>query len=728
MNPSANTPFDRALQDVRSGSTSAVEAADALISQLSDDEVLWLLDGDISRFAAVKIPEMMRAGPITAAALPRIGFPGIKFSDGPRGVIMGASTAFPVTMARAATWDPALEQRVGEAMGLEARAQGANYSGAVCINLLRHPAWGRAQECYGEDPVLVGRMGVALTQGLRPNVMACVKHFALNSMENARFSVDVSVDAHALHEVYLPHFKAVIDAGAESVMSAYNSVNGHWCGESRELLTDILRNEWGFTGFVSSDWVWGIRDGVKSLEAGMDLEMPLRMIRARELPGALKEGRITRALAEMSARRLIATVLRHLTNRDEATPVRSVVACDAHRALARLVSARGMVLLKNDAVAGQPLLPLEKTTLGRIAVLGRLATAPNLGDHGSSNVHPPHTSSPLDGIRAALPGVEVVYADGTDLALATQLATSADLAIVVAGMDHDDEGEMIQNDNIDGMKLFGFPFNLAITQWLLKMATSKAAKEFSGGGDRRSLTLKPDEEVLLDAIAGANARTVAVLIGGSAIVMERWRDKVPAILMAWYPGMEGGHAIADVLTGAQEPGGRLPFVIPTDAAHLPFFDADARQITYDAWWGQRMLDRDGWPAAFRLGHGLGYSSHEVILLSVTAGGMEGVAAVRVGNTGARAGATVVQLYAFDADAAVRIPQLVGFARVELAAGEERELTVDLDITPLHQRSPETKQWSLRPGAWQIVAAQVCPDRAAIDRALAEGTARPIAGN
>lgn len=727
MNSSANTPFDRALQDVRSGSTSAVEAADALISQLSDEEVLWLLDGDISRFAAIKIPEMMKAGPITAAALPRIGFPGIRFSDGPRGVIMGASTAFPVTMARAATWDPALEQRVGEAMGLEARAQGANYSGAVCINLLRHPAWGRAQECYGEDPVLVGRMGVALTQGLRPNVMACVKHFALNSMENARFSVDVSVDAHALHEVYLPHFKAVIDAGAESVMSAYNSVNGHWSGESRELLTDILRNEWGFNGFVSSDWVWGIRDGVKSLEAGMDLEMPLRMIRARELPGALKEGRITRALAETSARRLIATVLRHLTTRDEATPARSVVACDAHRALARLVAARGMVLLKNDAVAGQPLLPLEKTALRRVAVLGRLATAPNLGDHGSSNVHPPHTSSPLDGIRAALPGVEVVYADGTDLALATQLATSADLAIVVAGMDHDDEGEMIQNDNVDGMELFGFPFNLAITKWLLKMASTKAAKEFSGGGDRRSLTLKPDEEVLLDAISDANARTVAVLIGGSAIVMERWRDKVPAILMAWYPGMEGGHAIADVLTGAQEPGGRLPFVIPTDAAHLPFFDADARQITYDAWWGQRMLDRDGRSAAFRLGHGLGYSSHEVTLLSATADGMQGVAAVRVGNTGARDGATVLQLYAFDADAAVPIPQLVGFARVELAAGEERELAVDLDLTPLHQRSPETKQWSSRPGAWQIVVAQVCPDRAAIDRALAEGTARPIAG-
>lgn len=716
------TPFCRALDDIRAGNTVPEAAADALLALLTDKEVLWLLDGDISRFAAIKIPAMMKAGPITAAALPRIGFPGIKFSDGPRGVVVGPSTAFPVTMARAATWDPDLEQEVGDAMGLEARAQGANYSGAVCINLLRHPAWGRAQECYGEDPVLVGRMGVALTQGLRPNVMVCVKHFALNSMENARFSVDVQVDQHSLHEVYLPHFKAVIDAGAESVMSAYNSVNGHWCGENRELLTEILRSEWGFTGFVTSDWVWGIRDGVKSLEAGMDVEMPLRMIRARELPKAFKNGRITRELAETSARRVIATTLRHLATREEATPDRSVVACEEHRALARLVAARSMVLLKNDPVDGKPLLPASPATLRRVAVIGRLADQPNLGDHGSSNVHPPETCSPLDGIRAALPNAQVVHCDGSDLAEASSLAASADLAIVIAGMDHDDEGEMIQNDNIDGMELFGFPFNLAITKWLLKKASTKAAEQFSGGGDRRSLALKPDEEALLLACAAANPRTVAVLIGGSAIMMERWRAHVPSILMAWYPGMAGGHALADVLTGTQEPGGRLPFVIPIDSDHLPFFNAGARSITYDAWWGQRMLDRDGHAAAFRLGHGLGYSRHEVALIAAAAEGMTGQASLRVANTGSRTGATVAQIYAFDADLAVPIPQLVGFARVDLAAGSSRDIAVELDLTPLHQRSPETKVWSRRPGLWKVVAGQVSPDFEAIASAMEDGTA------
>lgn len=719
------TPFSRALDAIRAGNTVPEAAADALLAQLTDKEVLWLLDGDISRFAAIKIPAMMKAGPITAAALPRIGFPGINFSDGPRGVVMGPSTAFPVTMARAATWDPDLEQEVGDAMGLEARAQGANYSGAVCINLLRHPAWGRAQECYGEDPVLVGRMGVALTQGLRPNVMACVKHFALNSMENARFSVDVQVDQHALHEVYLPHFKAVIDAGAESVMSAYNSVNGHWCGENRELLTDVLRGEWGFTGFVSSDWVWGIRDGVKSLEAGMDVEMPLRMIRARELPKALKNGRITRALAETSARRVIATTLRHLATRKEATPDRSVMACDAHRALARLVAARGMVLLKNDPVDGKPLLPASPAVLRRVAVIGRLADQPNLGDHGSSNVHPPETCSPLDGVRAALPQAQVVHCDGSDLAEASSLAASADLAIVVAGMDHDDEGEMIQNDNVDGMELFGFPFNLAITKWLLKKAGTKAAEQFSGGGDRRSLALKPDEEALLLACAAANPRTVAVLIGGSAIVMERWRAKVPAVLMAWYPGMEGGHALADVLIGTQEPGGRLPFVIPTDPAHLPFFDVGARRITYDALWGQRMLDHDRHTAAFRLGHGLGYTQFETELLSFTPMEAHNTAVVHVRNTGTRDGATIVQTYAFDAAASPPIAQLVGFQRVEIAKGDESQIEISLDLTPLHQRSPESRQWSRRSGDWRLVVSQVSPDRASIEQALARGQAQAV---
>jgi beta-glucosidase len=238
-------PFDRAVRAVRSG-TDPDEAARSLVAELDDAEKLGLLDGDEPFWPGM--PDMMGKGynlePIVAGAVARLGIPGIRFSDGPRGAVIGRSTAFPVPMARGATWDPDLEQQVGEAIGAEIRAQGGNFFGGVCVNLLRHPAWGRAQETYGEEPALLGAMGSALARGARRHVMACVKHYACNSMENARFSVDVRVDEAALHEVYLPHFRAVVAAGVASVMSAYNSVNGQWCGQNRALLTDILRDEW----------------------------------------------------------------------------------------------------------------------------------------------------------------------------------------------------------------------------------------------------------------------------------------------------------------------------------------------------------------------------------------------------------------------------------------------------------------------------------------------------
>ncbi|SNT63515.1 beta-glucosidase [Asanoa hainanensis] len=678
------TAFDEA---VRAAALDADAAADGLIAALTDDELAWLLDGDLPVWAAVRLPARIKAGPVTAGAIPRLGIPGVRFSDGPRGVVMGRSTAFPVTMARAATWDPSLEERVGLAMGLEARARGANYSGAVCVNLLRHPAWGRAQECYGEDPVLTGRMGAALTRGLRPNVMACVKHFALNSMENARFTVDVEVDEHALHEVYLPHFKAVIDAGAESVMSAYNSVNGAFADQNAVLLTDILRGEWGFTGFVTSDWVWGTHDAVDSLVAGLDIEMPLRMHRARSPLLRL----VPRSVVRRSAHRILRTTLLHYANRAAAEPSPDVVASAAHRSLAYEAAVRGAVLLRNEP----SVLPLPAST--RVAVVGRLAATPNLGDRGSSTVDPPSTSSPLDGLRAAFSALS--YLDGRDVDAAVRAARDADVAVVVVGMGPTDEGERVTNDDPASLAFLGFPLTLRPVQrlaaWLARRVT-----RFEPGGDRTRLTLHPPDEELIAAVAAANPRTVVVVIGGSAIVMEAWRSRVAAILLAWYPGMEGGQAIADILTGAVEPGGRLPVAIPRDAAHLPFFDASASRIRYDAWWGQRKLDRDGRRAAYPFGFGLGYTTFSVTLLAP--------GRVRVTNTGERAGSTVAQLYAFDADADPPVPVLVGFERVTLDAGATAEVDVELDLTPTRQRDPATRTWSPRPGRWRIVAATQHP--------------------
>ena len=702
--------FDDSVRRLRSGGLSAPEAAELLIAQMDDEELLWLLDGDTPVRAMLRLPARIRAGPIVGGALPRLGIPGIRFSDGPRGVVIGRSTAFPVTIMRASTWDPALEERVGLAMGREARARGANYSGAVCVNLLRHPAWGRAQECYGEDPVLAGQMAAGLARGLRRNVMACVKHFALNSIENSRFKVDVIVDEHALHEVYLPHFKTVVDAGVDSVMSSYNSVNGAFAGENKMLLTDILRDEWGFEGFVTSDWVGGTHDAVRSLEAGLDIEMPLRMLRARELPAALRDGRVPRETVLRSVRRILATCLRYYAERDEAEPAPGVVAGPEHRALARKVAAAGSVLLKNEAVDGTPMLPLSGS-IRRLAVIGRLADRPNTGDRGSSLVHPPSTVSPLQGLREALPEVDVIHCDGRDLAASGRAASDADAAVVVAGLGADDEGERILAEGGPGPEIFGFPFTLRPVRYVLDKITVRAGELFSQfglGGDRTSLALHAEDEDLIRAVAAANPRTAVVVIGGSAILMDAWRDKVPGILVGWYPGMEGGRALADVLTGAAEPGGRLPVAIPRLAEHLPFFDADSPKVVYDAWWGQRKLDRDGNPAAFPFGFGLGYTTFEMKLLDHHAGEVDGVATVRVTNIGSRTGSAVVQIYAFDADSPQPVPQLIGFGRVELAAGQNAAVDVRLDLTPTRERDAHTGTWSRRAGTWRILAGPHSP--------------------
>ena len=275
-------PFADAVDAVRRGDKDADEAADELLHMLTDKELLWLLDGDKTMIGSVVDGARTRTNflAVTAGRIDRIGVPGLRFTDGPRGVGIAPSTSFPVAIARAATWDVDVERRVAAAIGAEARVHGANFWGGLCINVAPFPGWGRAQESYGEDPLLLGEMGSAATEGAKPWVITSVKHFALNSMEEARFEVDVRVPEDVLHERYLPHFRRTVEAGVDSVMSSYNSVNGEWAGQNRHLLTEILRDQWGFTGFVHTDWVWGLRHPVKSVAAGQDVEMPFRQQRA----------------------------------------------------------------------------------------------------------------------------------------------------------------------------------------------------------------------------------------------------------------------------------------------------------------------------------------------------------------------------------------------------------------------------------------------------------------
>ncbi len=412
---------------------------------MTEEEKLWCLDGDAPFWAG--LGSMGRGGyhksPFYAARVERLGLPGFAFCDGPRGVVVDHATCFPVTMARGATWDLDLEERIGEAIGLELRAIGADLYGGVCVNILRHPAWGRAQETYGEDPHHVGELGAALTRGVQRHAMACVKHFACNSMENARFRVDIVVDEAALHEVYLPHFRRIVDEGVAVVMSAYNSVNGDFCGDSKALLTDILRDEWGFEGFVISDWIMGIRDAGRSVAAGLDVEMPYRMVRATGLRDALTREDITWEQIDRSIERVLSTLLRFDAVLQQPRPDIDVLACPEHRSLAREAAAKSIVLLRNEHVDGAAVLPLAASEVHRIAVLGRLASIVNLGDGGSSDVWAPDVVTALDGIRAALPDGDVLFDDGTNIELAKALASTCDVALVVVGYTYADEGEYI---------------------------------------------------------------------------------------------------------------------------------------------------------------------------------------------------------------------------------------------------------------------------------------------
>lgn len=669
----------------RKGMTPAEIAAtiDTILAEATLAEKVGMMSGrgffkafreDGGRFGA----RPYRAG----GGIERLGVPAFWFTDGPRGVARGNSTCFPCTMARGASFDPDLELRIGEAMAIEARAQGCNLSGAVCINLLRHPGWGRAQETYGEDSHHLGTMGAALGQGMQAhNVCATVKHFALNSMENARFTVDVRVDERTLHEVYLPHFKMVLDAGVASVMSAYNKVNGEYCGQDRVLLTDILRGEWGFDGFVHSDWVKGVYQPYGAA-AGLDVENPEPLVFGEKLVAAVESGAIEPEVIDRACRRILSVLYRFACAEDPLPDYpESLVACAAHRALAREAAEKSAVLIKNAAV-----LPFDRSKIKRLAVLGRLAAIENTGDNGSSRVRPPYVVTPLAGLSDYLGEDAIVTADESDLSAATAAAASADAVVVVVGNTAREEGEYIPGD---------------IDLGQAGLSGGKAAL----GGDRRSLELRPDQVALIQAAAASGKPLVVVLVAGSAVLVEEWHDAAGAILQTFYAGMEGGTALARLLFGEVSPGGKLPFTVARSAADYPPFDPDATAAEYGYWHGYALFDRTGTSPRYAFGHGLSYATfaYRALTARPTA---EGIAlSVAVTNTGAVAADEVVQVYVSAPALAAARPHkaLKAFQRVSLAPGETRIVRLTVSRQSLRWRDPASHEWRFEPGTYRVLA-------------------------
>jgi beta-glucosidase len=672
--------------------------------QLTLDEKIEMMDGDTPFWAGMA--GMMGGGygdhPWNAGVISRLGIAGIRFVDGPRGVVMDGATTFPVSMARGAAWDVTLEERIGDVIGRELRALGGTLFGGVCINLLRHPAWGRAQETYGEDPYHLGEMGAALTRGVQRHAMACAKHYALNSIENARFKVDVRISPRALHEIYLPHFRRVVKEGVAAVMSAYNSVNGEWCGQNKVLLTDILKKQWGFKGYVLTDFMFGMRDAKKAALAGQDLEMPFQMHYHQHLKRLIENGDVPQKVIDESVLRILRQQLRLIRpgGHDAAQ-----VGSESHRALAREAAEKSIVLLQNKG----NLLPLRDVE--KIAVIGRLADTPNTGDGGSSNTRPVYVVTPLAGIQAALEGqAEVLHDDGRDLEQAKATAQAADTVVVVVGYTHVDEGEFLDPATMQDLApLFPppTPEEMPIIQGFMQRMAERPDDALLTGGDRDLLTLSPDDEALIQAIAAVNSQTIVAMMGGSAVITEAWRERVPAILMLWYPGMEGGHALADILLGRVNPSGKLPFVIPQRAEDLPFFDKNATQIEYDLWHGYRKLEREDHTPAFPFGFGLSYTSYSYanLTLAQTELGPSDTLPVSltVTNTGAYAGEEIVQLYVSAIDSAVeRAPkELKAFTRIALQPGETRTVQFRVPISRLAYYDESQADFVVEPLEYEV---------------------------
>jgi len=592
-----------------------------------------------------------------------LGIPPFVMIDGPRGVAASSgdvATAFPVGIARGASFDPDLERRVGQAIGREVRASGRNVLLAPTVNVLRHPRWGRAQETYGEDPYHLGIMGTAFVEGAQAEVPVTLKHYAVNSIENTRLSVDVTVDERTLREVYLPHFQRIVrDGHVASVMSSYNSINGAYASENATLLREILKNEWGFAGFVVSDWGGTIGNTatenhtVRAAMAGLDLEMFAPNIYGTRLVEAVLEGALDESVVDDMVRRVLRA--KFCFELDSNPPVRdtSLLGSDEARALAREAAERSIVLLRNEGGA----LPITRGAGTTIVVAGPLANAENLGDTGSSDVETSGIVTALEGLVAEAQGSTVTHvATTTDPADELAIA-AADVVIVVAGLTAVDEGEAAL-----------------------------------GAGDRTSLALPPAQQQAIVDAAALSSKVVVVLEGGSALTLGSLVDDVEAIVMAWYPGVEGGNAIARVLYGDVNPSGRLPLVFPVAESDLPAFDNVSTSVTYGYLHGYRYLDTNATAPLYPFGFGLSYTSFAYGALVVEQDGEDAYggssvihASVDVTNTGARSGRETVQLYVGRPDSTVspRAPRdLRAFAQVELAPGETRRVTLDVPLADL----------------------------------------------
>ncbi len=695
--------------------------AAAIVARMTFAEKIALLHGLFPPRAAGKTKNELIQAAGHIDGIPRLGVPLIRESDASLGVANqieqrkgDTATALPSSLATAASFDPAIARAGGAMIGAEARAKRFDVLLAGGIGLTRDPWNGRNFEYLGEDPLLAGVMGGAHIAGVQSNrIVSTIKHYVLNSQETGRMVLDARIGEAALRESDLLAFEIAIERGKPgSVMCSYNKVNGDWACENKFLLTDVLKRDWGYRGWVMSDW-GGVHSSAKAANAGLDQESGQELDSEIFFDAPL---RADVASGKVSMARIDDMVTRYLTGLietgrfDSPTPAANApIPYAAHALVAERAAEAGIVLLKNDS----NLLPLA-ASVRRIVLIGGHADVGVLSGGGSSQVRSVggvpveipltsgaaasfaritwHNSSPLKALRAAMPGATITYVDGTDPAAAAAAARDSDLAIVFA------------------------------TQW-----TTEAE-------DVPDLSLPNGQDAMIAAVAAAQPRTAVVLETGGPVTMP-WLDRVPAVIEAWYPGQRGGEAIANILTGRVTPSGRLPITFPVSESQavrpapvgldtLNSLDAQAAANPADAGAyklksfpvdyvegadvGYRWYERQKERPLFPFGYGLSYTSFAYRNPVVT-GGKTLTVSVDVVNTGKRIGSDVAQVYVARAGSATPM-RLAAFERVTLKPGERRRVTLTAEPRILADYDVKLPGWRIAGGTYRVAIAHDATDR------------------
>jgi beta-glucosidase len=785
-----------------------------LIKQMTLEDKVQMLAGDVSGF--------------DSQPNARLGIPAMHMTDGPVGVRWeGKSTAFPVSVCMAATWDADLIYQLGIALAKETKAKGRNVILGPCVNIHRTPFAGRNFETFGEDPYLSGAMAAAYVKGVQSeHVIATTKHFACNNQEFERNSMDSRVDERTLHEIYLPAFKAAVQqGGAWAVMCAYNRLNGHYCSSNYHLLTDILKDEWGFKGFVMSDW-GAVHSIEPTLFSGLDIEMPnAAFLKPADVINVVEWGLMKESKIDDKVRRMLRAMFA-MGFFDQKEPEKVTGDTPEIRQVALKVAQSGIVLLKND----RAVLPMDKKRIKSVAVIGPNAKFLRTGGGGSSRVEPNYTVSPVEALQTKAKGYKVQFAIGAVMEEALHPVESAYL--IPAGGKQGETGLLgeyysnieFKGDPVlrridkqlhfpwgnngpegvgvdyfsvrwtgkllppktgkyvlgvasdDGSRLYingvlavdnwgnhasvmrstivdlkaGVPLDIQVEYYEMAggadctlawqpeakdpineaIALAKAAdmaivfagnsdRSESEGGDRETLTLPKGQDELISAIAAVNKNTVVVLNSGAAVLMDPWLDKVPAVVQAWFPGQEGGNAIADILLGTVNPSGKLITTFLKKAEDSPAFanypGADDKvEYKEGVFVGYRWFDKNQITPVFPFGHGLSYTTFVYSDLKVPAVVSQGQpieVSLTVKNTGTVAGAEVVQLYVNDEQASVERPlkELKGFSKVFLKPGEARQVQLTLKPEDLKFYDVCSHDWLAEPGKFKVMAASSSRD-------------------